>query len=1018
MLARLRCTVLALAIVVAFYFAYAVLVVPFIEPRVKPKSSQPLSAPRNPVEPQFHSLFPPGAWELNRPKVVETDQGTLLFADYKPLADGQMELTKCTVIAYIEQSVPEAEQPAPGEPGEKGKSVAKRRERRPIIIRAPQGATLKFDQELNVLRGEFGRLIGGQLSGEVTIHSPASSPTSDDQLEIVTKQVQIDLQKIWTPHEVQFRYGPNSGRGRILTIQLASAGKSGTKRSGLGITGVRSLELVHVDELRLLVANQGLFGQQRAPRADSEVSPPNQEATPVHVRSRGPLQLDIDRQIISLRDHVELTRLHATGVKDLLTCQLLEIHFAGGENISSIPTKTSKAVGKTAATETAPGKLTARRVVATGNPVAPVMIRAGSVGVGAQAERIEFDCILQRVWLRDSQKVMFQDPERAVEARELHYTLGTGNRLGELWARGPGQAQGAFGKEARRFQVAWQGEVRLRRIDNEPVLTFHSHVALVMPGLGQFSGDLVHLYLREQLRAETKDRVETTPDRLHAVGNVRVDSESWHATLHEVKMWFQPGPNGAPGSDPTLPADGNRTAPPSSFLQKGLLTGTTKQGTANGENVPPQSELDLRAKTLEAVVVLGTEPVVDLLILREGVELRELAPPEAMPLLLRGEHFELQDGASSHPRAALLGAPAELSARGMTARGPRFHMHPVDNYFEIVGAGSMLLSSPPSDGNPGQPMPPTTIDWAGQMQFDGQLARFERNVVVRGNHRAQQGDVTSYVATGDAIHAELTQRVNFQNPELKGPIDLAEAAFDGWGFLQVDMLDALGERKLVEQMQVLGLRVNQQSGDIRGHGPGWLRGVHRGKEMANAQPQAIPIAVSSSSGLSFLRIDFEREVVGNLHQQRLEFLNGTKTLYGPVPTWDDALDQEGTPPSPDTIRITCERLSVFQGGTSAAESIELEAVGNVFIQGELFRASGNRVSYARIKDQLILEGDGRNDARIEYFTKAGEKPTLVAADKLLYRPKTGHFELKGLRQSEISDLGQFRGRSSPQVRPR
>ena len=92
---------MSFATVAIAYTAYALVAVPLIEPSVA------LAPPRpKPVVPErlkpFEHLFPTGAWELDRPKILETEQGTLLFDDYRPSKDGRtMRLNRCTLIRYL-----------------------------------------------------------------------------------------------------------------------------------------------------------------------------------------------------------------------------------------------------------------------------------------------------------------------------------------------------------------------------------------------------------------------------------------------------------------------------------------------------------------------------------------------------------------------------------------------------------------------------------------------------------------------------------------------------------------------------------------------------------------------------------------------------------------------------------------------------------------------------------------------------------------------------------------------------
>ena len=982
MFARLRRTVSVFAIVVVSYFAYSLVVVPFVEPNVKFAAKKGAPPPPPARMRNLDHLFPPGAWELNpTTMVVETDQGTLLFENYKPQKNGLLDLTKCTLLASVDDSS-----------NKTGDQPDGKTERRQVIIRALNGATLNFGQEFDVQRFEYGPLRGGKLNGEVTIYSPPTNSANDDTLELVTKNIQIDQGKIWTPHEVRFRYGPNSGRGQVLTIHLTKSSKSKDSNSGLGISGVRSVELERLDAMELLLHNEGLFGQQKSKPKTASQPPPGAASkkslpTPVQVKCSGVVRFDAAQQLIVLNDNVELARIHPGGVVDQLNCQKLEIHFTAGKSAAMLAETNPRAA------DLDNTKLTPTRVVATGRPVT---IRAASMGIGTRAERIEYDCVLQRVWLQDRDKVLLNDTQREVEAIELRYTLGEGNRIGELWAQGPGIVRGKFGKELRSFEVTWQDQVQLQRVEAELVLFFNKSVHVTVPDVGSFVGDTVHLYLRETPQPGESDRVETAPDRLHAIGHVEVDSERCHATLQELKVWFKNPDVVAPQPAPNRPA-------------QNLFPSYVAAGPDQA-----RSKFDLQARLVEAIVLMQDDPRVDLLIVRDRLELRELAAPNLEPLIIHGDFFQLQQGASEQPKAALLGSPAEIHARGMWARGAKIYLYPLENSLKIVGAGELHPPAARESEASSTAPPPVSVEWTGNMQFDGKLARFEENVTVRGSQQPERGGLTTFVATGDVVHAELTNRIEFQNPKAAGKVDLMEVAFDGWGFLQTEMFDENGERKLFEQMQVLGLTVNHQTGDLHGSGPGWLRGIHHGKDLAptTGGPALVP---GSASGLNFIRVDFQREIVGNLQQQRIEFLNGTKTLYGPVETWDDALDQEQIALPPGTIHLTCDRLAVTQFG-EGGDAAQLEAVGNAHIQGDAFNATGGRVSYVRLKDQLILEGDGRNDAQVEYQTQPGASPSHFTAGKMMYWPKSGLVKVMDVKQSEI-DVGQLRGRGAPAIKP-
>ena len=199
-------------VVLAGYFLYALLAVPLIEPSaIGPSgdhvSDERIKAAGNRHNDQLEELafwFKPGDWELQTPKVLESPDGILLMNEYKTLPDGRVELKPCTMIFLSKSSdIPDEE-----------------RRRRAMILRAPQGAILEFDTPFDLKQAKIGKLVGGQLLGDVTIHSDQRLPGPEDDLFISTREVKLTETEITTPERVDFRMGPNYGQGRDLIVLL------------------------------------------------------------------------------------------------------------------------------------------------------------------------------------------------------------------------------------------------------------------------------------------------------------------------------------------------------------------------------------------------------------------------------------------------------------------------------------------------------------------------------------------------------------------------------------------------------------------------------------------------------------------------------------------------------------------------------------------------------------------------------------------------------------------------------
>ena len=194
------------AIVTVVYWLYTLLAVPWIEPPADPQRGEFGVIPHGPGDPlidrqikQLQPLFPPDAWEGLKKSIIINlgdDRAKLLFQEYHNYDDGRVEIQPCTVVIAPSNDENDDE-----------------RRRQSVILEAPDGAVLRFDPPLDVGQRKIGRLVEGQLRGAVTIRSDGKSPGPEDDLRIVTSDVQLTDKTVTTPNVVSFRWGPHLGQG-------------------------------------------------------------------------------------------------------------------------------------------------------------------------------------------------------------------------------------------------------------------------------------------------------------------------------------------------------------------------------------------------------------------------------------------------------------------------------------------------------------------------------------------------------------------------------------------------------------------------------------------------------------------------------------------------------------------------------------------------------------------------------------------------------------------------------------
>ncbi len=167
------------AIVLVAYWTYALLALPLIETQASvgkgPDTTVTVDPGPPPIKP-WESLFPENAWEHREAKVISSnDQVLLLWKTYSNHADGWVDLNPLTIIFMTDETALDP----------------KERFRHAMVMEVPGGANLHFDRPLDLNRGTgIGRLIEGRLRGEVNVRSQGKRPDHQDDLRILTHDVE------------------------------------------------------------------------------------------------------------------------------------------------------------------------------------------------------------------------------------------------------------------------------------------------------------------------------------------------------------------------------------------------------------------------------------------------------------------------------------------------------------------------------------------------------------------------------------------------------------------------------------------------------------------------------------------------------------------------------------------------------------------------------------------------------------------------------------------------------------
>ncbi|HIN96023.1 MAG TPA: hypothetical protein EYN03_10305 [Planctomycetes bacterium] len=991
MLRRVSGTAISLLIVAIAYTGYALLVVPWIEPAAT--ASNDIGTKDNwlPMTPrrreELAKLFPPGSWQLDSPTIIESSYGTLLFQENIRTSQ-TLEIKPCTLLVYAQQST-----------GHQDDRQAKAG-RRIYVLDAPDGALLEHEGNFDLNQTQGGRIVGGRLLGQVSIQSAATSAKSNDSVRISTRNIQIDRQRIWTPHEVDFQIGPHHGSGRDLVITLARVNNPERidQRPDLFNT-IDSMELIQVDGIHLKLSRHLVD-------RDTQTVPGKPSATsstiPVEIRCQGPLRIDLRKQVVSLEKHVDVLVYNSPGSVDQLTCQQLDLHFK--------PRRSSRLLSKNSVNqETARTKTTLAagvepvELAAIGNPV---ILRAPSIGTLARAQRMLLNLPRRRILLEDTNQARIVQDNHELLAPYIEYEFAAEpGRLGQFIATGPGRYEGQSGTATRpEFMASWQQECRLVKQQQEHVFSLIGKAQMSQLQHGTVQADDLHVWFREIVTTHpvafepaTKPRTTLAnqapdmpvaassssraiqsriiPQKMAFRGNVQVDTHQLSARTNLIEVWFrEPGITAATSNtDPPV-------APPAKPSTTLSLPVTTKR-----------SKLDVSGDQIRLQVALpNPQPAITNLAVDGNVSLRQIdaSPNSSNGLQLKAHSLQLARNVKGLAKIGIRGneqiaQPAEIQAGPLKLIGMDIHLDQQINRMWVAGPGEMHLQQAQASRPPNS----TQITWGKRLDFDGQTVTIEKDVKTLVQSHAANGQSTQTRITGALLQATLNRHLNLQQPDSTTPLQLRRLTYGGGINIISQTRSATSQPLSIDQLQVRSMFLDQQTGELQATGPGWGSSVRVDqRKKVDANPMAPP-------ELIYVRVQFENGIVGNILNRHIRFYRRVQTLYGPVPDWNHVLDANiPNGLGEQGIELVSEKLELADL-QQQGQSVVLTATGNTHLESQKYSALAHQLKFAQLNSLLVLEGDRLPAQLFLKPSKAGAPD--AAAKKIMYWFDTNRLQVEG-----------------------
>ena len=941
---RITLSAASFSAVVVLYLVYWLCLVPLIEPAMAEESRSPRRDDSDYPEPSerygdvLRELFPVGAWQLDKPNIIETSNALFLIKSYEIRENGQLHVEPLTIV--VNPPIKSTTEP--------------RKQRRAFVIESSKGATLRFDQPLDFSQGKIGKITGGVLAGNVRIWSRETEQGENDAILIQTEDVHLDRRRLETTSEVSVQYGDSIVRGNHLIVELAGEDSPTTAKSENAssrmLSALKHIELVSVTSMRLAFD---------IPNPGANKYSTNDAAAPIQVLCKGSFRLDVPNQHAELesnsKEPIHVRRDHIDGKTDHLRCRRLSLFFS------------RQPPALLSANATAPEKPFKRGVVvdrlsAIGGPVDVYLAHQD---LQLECNSLEYDFTQQQFRIRAEPMFKLQWSGRRMEAKSLSYRLVEDSQIGEGEVVGPGWFQGALdGRATDLIEIAWGDAISVKPEQELHRLEVRGGIRFQSRRWGRLTTDHLDGWLDEvrstgaavenshALPANSKTQIQMK--RLVAHGNVHLDSRPFMADTGQLDVDFQI-------AEPQHVTIDRRTAATSTG-PSAQDTGDRSRFHVTGRSVRLQVVQSGRRFDFSEIQVQGK------------AHLRRLAsgrPHEKLDLL--ANEFFVKKNTSGMLSAIVSGQPSKVQMGRAELLGDQIHFDQSSERAWIPGPGR--VSIPIQLGN--SEATTAELTWKNSLDFDGRVIRLRDAIRVRTsmqNLQASQASITLATPLDWRRLGRSQGELQVQSVKASGGVELTNDSFSEFGL-----------RKSRAVMQVGQLELEPPTGDFRAMGPGQfhlhLRGNAIGQLASNRS------ADSRSSGLTYLGLRYESGMDGNFHRRRVNLRDGVRAVTGPVANWTQSLSMDAPNQlRPDIVYVDCQQLILAKStqGSLTEAPFYIEALNRTFIRTSEYSARAHRLTYSQAKDLLTLEGDGRTDA--ELIQRRDGRESRGTARKFLFSP--------------------------------
>ncbi|MCC6509418.1 MAG: hypothetical protein IT423_09940, partial [Pirellulaceae bacterium] len=537
-----------LSLVCALMAIYATAISPWLETPQRPTRLTRTSSQPSPSTDWWSHLFAADAWQNQRPMMLQTEQGTLLFQNLEELEMGTTEkrgaLLRLSPLTLIVPISNDGQTAAVGDPNAAARAY---QNSQLAVVVAREGADILFREAPDWTNRSTPPVIGGLLKGSIQIvgidphpkpnalqTGQASSTSQTNQAQpdalgattstsnststtgpivswsIRTANVRIEGRRVWTTNEVELTSGNSVAVGKDLSIFLKQdlLGPNSSDNGPWGLLG--HMELKSVKQVSIQLPPGGLW-------KDMQIGSPELTAAHAHVPARltllckGVFQFDFVKSIARLSDNVRIEhRFDGETAADEFICHELNAAFDLPEEYAA-PDPQAIMVG--------PMRLNVIDALGI-DSVGPlpaqstVQISAPNIATSLTAKRVQAQLdprkFGQRRFVIDSHNGRSSEGSRQPQVPIAINHLGNqfhapsltfapapnGEHLGWLLATGPGDVQTAADSTMGPAVARWQSTLQMQPADAFQIVTLDGRAMIEAAERGHLSSDRINITLQ------------------------------------------------------------------------------------------------------------------------------------------------------------------------------------------------------------------------------------------------------------------------------------------------------------------------------------------------------------------------------------------------------------------------------------------------------------------------------------------------------------------------------------------